>query len=121
MSLLDVIKRASVDAIEAANPVAVLFGVVTKTAPLEINVEQRFTLTEEFLVFTERIRRYQVNIEHTHPSGIGIGPAPEQRVVVRHGLSVGDKVVLLRVQGGQKYVVLDKIVDSLDTVEFVFG
>lgn len=98
MSLLDVIKQASVDAVEAANPVAVLFGVVTKTSPLEINVEQRFTLTEEFLVFTERVRRYEVDI------------------TVRCGLKVGDKVLLLRVQGGQKYVVLDKIVDTLDPI-----
>ena len=72
------------DVIEAANPVAVMVGTITKTNPLEVNIDQRFTVDADFLIFTEIFN---------------------QRVLQR-----GDKVILLRVQGGQQYVILDKVV-----------
>lgn len=73
MGLLETIKKAGLDAVDAENPVKVVFGEVTKTNPLEVNVEQRFTLSADFLVLTES---------------------------VRDGLQTGDRVVMLRVQGG---------------------
>lgn len=33
----------------------------------------------------------------------------KKEIVLHHNLSVGDKVVLLRQQGGQKYIVIDRI------------
>lgn len=84
MALVNLIKQASMGAFENSNPVAIMFGTITRTNPLEVNVEQRFTLTRDFLIFTEIFN---------------------QRVLQR-----GDKVILLRVQGGQQYVVLDRVV-----------
>lgn len=83
MGLLDVIKEVGVGAVEASSPVMVAYGTVIQSSPIEINVDQRFTLESDFLVKTEKTK----NIE------------------------VGDKVILLRVQGGQQYVVLDKVVE----------
>lgn len=97
MSLVDLIKQASLGAVEAANPVAVLFGTVTKTNPLEVNVDQRFTLTNEFLIVPEQLTEYRVTING-------------QNVIIRRGLNVGDKVLLLRMQGGHRYVILDRVV-----------
>ena|SRR5690625_1086984 len=97
MSLLETIKRAGVAAVNADNPVAVLFGNVAQTNPLSVDVHQRLTLTEDFLVVPESLTRYVVTIEG-------------QDVVIRVGLQTGDRVILLRVQGGQRYVVLDKVV-----------
>lgn len=84
MSLIDLIKTVAVKAVEATNPVNVLFGTVVSESPLEIQIHQRLKLTEEFLVITERVT--QANLKRA------------------------DKVVLLRVQGGQQFVVLDKVV-----------
>lgn len=83
MGLLDTIKRAGVGAVEAGNPVAILYGSITQRIPLEVNVDQRFTLTEEFFVIPERV---------------------SQMV-----LEPGDKLLLLRVQGGQSYIILDRV------------
>ena len=113
------IKQAGIDAQNATNPTAILFGSVTKVNPLEVNVDQRFTLTEDFLVLTERIARYEVSLKHGHQyedvsdAGSTQRTTDEQLVpnmIVRHGLIVGDKVILLRVQGGQQYVIMDKAV-----------
>lgn len=97
MALVNLIKQASMGAFESSNPVAVLFGTVVKANPLEVNVEQRFTLTRDFLVLTERLTEYRVTVEG-------------QQITIRRGLQTGDKVILLRVQGGQQYVVWDRVV-----------
>lgn len=114
MSLVNLIRQASLGAIEAGQPVAVMFATVMKIDPLEVNVEQRFTLTSDFLIVPESLMRYEVDISHTHsvPGGSTGGMQPEEtsKVVVRKGLEVGDKVMLLRIQGGRQFVVLDKVV-----------
>jgi len=97
MSLVNLIKQASMGAFESSNPVAVMFGTVTKANPLEVNVEQKFTLTRDFLVLTERLTEYKTTIAG-------------QEIVIRKGLQAGDKVILLRVQGGQQYIVWDRVV-----------
>ena len=97
MSLANLIRQASMGAFEASNPVMVMFGTITKTNPLEVNVEQRFTLSRDFLILTERLTEYKVKVNG-------------QDVVIRRGLQVGDKVLLLRIQGGRQYVVWDRVV-----------
>lgn len=84
--MLDVIKQAALDVIEASNPVAIQFGTVSSISPLEISVDQRLILSEAFLIVPESI--------------------------VSVGLAQGDSVLLLRVQGGQQFVVLDKVVSG---------
>lgn len=82
MSLTAIIKRAAKEQAESAQPVAVLYGTVTGHAPLEVNVEQRFTLSADFIVVPEH---------------------------VGDGLQAGDRVVLLRVAGGRQYIVLGRL------------
>ncbi len=112
-SLLNVIKQAGIHAVEAGNPVAVMFGLVTGTDPLEVNVDQRFTLTADFLILPERLARYEIDLHHSHTYSEGTtGAALTDKIVIRAGLQTGDKVVLVRMQGGQKFMILDKVVSG---------
>ncbi|ANY76634.1 hypothetical protein BBD41_19240 [Paenibacillus ihbetae] len=95
--MLDIIKKASLSAVGSTNPVSVLYGTVTSVNPLEVNVDQRFSLTEDFLVIGESMTEYKLNIDG-------------QDVLIRKGLELGDTVLLLRYQGGQTYLVLDRLV-----------
>ena len=81
--LLQSIKQAAVEAVEAANPCAVVYGTVKNTAPLTIAVDQKITLTSVFLAVTQ---------------------------TAKDNINSGDKVVMVRVQGGQQYLVIDKVV-----------
>ncbi|WP_337100933.1 DUF2577 domain-containing protein [Paenibacillus sp. YIM B09110] len=101
MALLDSIKKAGAAAYAAGNPMAVLVGKVTNLNPLEVNVDPRFTLPEDFLILPESLTRFEVDLGESATGG---------KVVIRKGLEAGDAVLLLRVQGGQQYVVLDKLV-----------
>ncbi|MCM3701421.1 DUF2577 domain-containing protein [Paenibacillus macerans] len=153
MALENTLRELAQVANSATNPVNVLFGTVTKTNPLEVNVDQRFTLDEDFLIVTEGLTRYEIDLRHRHTFDGGVtssalqtpldlkhnhkiedvatsdaledpinlrhshtygggdtGDALPDKIVIREGLKVGDAVLLLRVQGGQQYVVWDKVI-----------
>ncbi|RJX40864.1 DUF2577 domain-containing protein [Paenibacillus pinisoli] len=123
--LLSLIKQAAAGAVDATSPAAVMFGLITDDNPLEVNVDQRFSLPADFLIVPESLTRLELPLYHTHQytDTSDSGPAtkttsaalPEEPVVIRRGLKKGDKVVLLRVQGGQQYLILDRMVSGNDT------
>lgn len=115
--LINLIKQAAVEAVRADDPTEVLFGVVTGVNPLEVNIDQKMTLQAPMLILTNNVRDYTVEVDviwstrssgdpaHSHPvSGRKI-------MTVHNGLKLGEKVLLIKMQGGQKYIVLDRVVD----------
>jgi len=123
--LLNTIKKAAEDAIRAGNPAAIMFGIVTKKEPLEVRVDQRLILPAALLLVPESLTHFEIKLQHTHQytdsseSGTttrATQPAlPAEPIVIRRGLEVGDSVLLLRVQGGQQFVILDRVVSGNDT------
>lgn len=97
MALLESIKKAGAAAYAAGNPLAVMVGKVIQINPLEVNVDQRFTLSEDFLIIPESLVKYEIELQTS------------EKLVIRTGLEAGDAVLMLRVQGGQQFVVLDKV------------
>ncbi|MGO4181381.1 DUF2577 domain-containing protein [Paenibacillus sp. TAF43_2] len=97
MALLESIKKAGAAAYAAGNPLAVMVGKVIQINPLEVNVDQRFTLSEDFLIIPESLVKYETQLQTS------------EKLVIRTGLEAGDAVLMLRVQGGQQFVVLDKV------------
>lgn len=82
--LLRVVKQASRETEQAGRPVQVCFGRVTQAEPLKIMVEQKLVLGKAQLVLSGTV-----------------GSAT---------LAAGEEVILLRMQGGQKFIVLDRMV-----------
>lgn len=83
--MLEQIKRISKQTGEAETPTRFLFGTVTKLSPLTVFVDSRFYLSSAALV---RLK------ESEQAAG---------------ALAIGDKVVLLRNQGGQQYLILGRV------------
>lgn len=61
-NLIETIKKISQGAEEASAPSDVLYGVVTNIGPLEITVEQKLVLTQEFLILTKNVKDYTVDV-----------------------------------------------------------
>lgn len=101
-SLVEMIQKISKRAVEESQPVAIVYGTVTGTDPLKINIEQKLTLEIAHLVLTNNVQDYMV--EMSIEGGI------KRNYTVHNKLQEGDTVILLRQQGGQKYIVLDKAV-----------
>lgn len=114
-NLIQIIKQAAMEAVEASSPTKILFGTVVTTSPLSIKIDQKFTIPEEFLVLTRNVMDYTIEMtvdhvtekeeEHSHAY------KGKKKFTIHNGLKIGDKVILLQEQGGQKYVVLDKVGD----------
>lgn len=60
--IIEVIKKASLEAMEQGSPSDVLFGTVISTSPLQIQVEQKLILTKEFLILTKNVMDYDVQV-----------------------------------------------------------
>ncbi len=51
MGMIDTIKKASMGAVGASNPVNISFGEVVSTNELKIKVDQKLILDKDFLLF----------------------------------------------------------------------
>ena len=83
-NLTQLIKKIAEDARKAAKPCNIVIGTVLKVTPLKIKVNQKLILTGEFLYLTETVSDKKI--------------------------SKDDKVVMIRADGGQKYLVVDRMV-----------
>lgn len=116
------IKKAAIEAQESTKPVEICFGKVTSASPLKILVEQKLPLGEGQLILTRNVTDFvtEVTVDWaTEDKGGGSGYASyethkhpikgRKKITVHNGLVVGDEVILIRQQGGQKYIVVDRI------------
>ena len=125
--LLKVMKQTAKDTEHASCPVKVCFGKVVSVSPLKIQVEQKITLGKAQLVLTKNVTDHEVEMTvsewETEETSGGSGDSSfathkhgfdsnKKRTTIHNALKVGEGVVLLREQGGQKYIVLDKVVTT---------
>lgn len=102
-SLVKVMKQAGTQAVIAGGPVTVCFGKVMNTEPLQVLVDQKMTLGAAQLVLTRNVTDYEVNVTVEWESG------GKKKMMIHNSLVSGDEVVLLRQQGGQKYIIVDRV------------
>lgn len=138
MDMLKLIKQAGMQAVEQSAPAAVQLGTVRQINPLIITVEQHLDIPAEFLLLTDNVRDHWVDttVDHftendayldtTHAHTRNPPEAGEDSFdsthkhaykgrkpfLVHYGLQVGEQVILLRVQGGQKFIVLNRVVSA---------
>lgn len=136
--LLQSIKRAAHEANEASQPSDFCFGKVISIAPLQILVEQKMTLGAAQLVLTRNVTDFMTKVsfdwttdnattKHTHEVENVDDASMEldceeveqkhahtiggtKSIIIHNALQTGDEVVLLKRKGGQKYLVIDRVV-----------
>jgi hypothetical protein len=124
--MVELIKQAALEASEAGKPTKSVFGEVITVDPLSINIEQKLTLPAEFFILTRAVLNHYVDISVSHITedrGGGSGdPAfashnhdytGVKKIMIHNGLQIGEQVILIQVQGGQKYIVLDRVFDHI--------
>lgn len=108
------INQAAIGAYNSMKPLEVLYGTVSSAAPLNITIDQKTTLIQEQLVLTRNVTDYDVNMTVNHNTetaeGHSHGYAGTKTFTVINALQEGEKVVLLKIQGGQEYLVWDRVV-----------
>lgn len=100
-NFLELMKVAAREMMDSQKLVMAIAGTVLTTSPLKIQIDQKLTLEADELVLLRTVKNYQTQIY--------IPNYGTQTCTVKNELSAGDTVLLLRWQGGQKYIVLDKV------------
>lgn len=141
VEVLEAMKQMSVDAQNSQKPVIVLFGQVLSVKPLQIKVNQKQTIKEDALILTHAVKDYEVDIEvshytvnddflqtmHDHPNVAANSfdshhkhaYKGRKKIKIYNGLKVGENVMMLRQNGGSRYIVLDRIEDPETEGEWI--
>lgn len=142
--MVELIKKAAVEAVEASKPAGIVFGTVVAVNPLKISVEQKLPLEEEDLILTDNVIDYDTELSFNDPTIeqlVKVGDNPiaknailtknpqtptetttpvilegqlkfmnkiKHKITIYNALKIGERVLMLRVQGGQQYVVLNR-------------
>lgn len=109
--------------IDATKPMNLAFGEVRSTSPLRVLVDQKLELTEEFLVLTRNVMDYDLEMTVNHQTEFSAGGSGDASYAshshgytgrkvfrIHNALVTGDIVMMLRDNGGQRYVIIDKVV-----------
>lgn len=100
---VSLIKRAALDAVEAQKPAGVYSGTVIGVNPLKVQLNQKIELDDDMLIIPQHLTNYKVDI---------VMDGYTRDCTVKNALKIGDAVVMVRVQGGQKYLIVDKAVST---------
>lgn len=95
------IKKASIDAVDARQDCDYIYGTVTSIDPLTISIMQGLELYKEQLILTMNVTNHKSKI---------ILDDETKTITIKNALEVGETVIMLRKKGGQKYLVLDRVV-----------
>lgn len=141
-ALAQIIKSLAAGQMQANRPMNICYGTVLTEEPnLSIQIEQKRVLTKEFLVLTRHVTDHNVDMTVDHMTEDTDTPNTENKsggqgdaafmshnhamphkhpykgrktFLVHEKLLAGEKVVLASMQGGQEFIVLDRIWSNLD-------
>lgn len=98
-----------------------LIGIVETVNPLSIRIDQKETLTEDFLILTDLVRDFDVDITVNHTTENRAGGSGDaeyeshnhayngrKRITIHNGLKPGESVILIQQSGGQEFIVLSR-------------
>lgn len=129
MELKDIIQKIVTQTLDAMQPTDLRIGTVNSADPLEITINPAMApLRRKVLYLTEAVVEKKIPIlRHSHacPEGVTTDallendvicredgdplPVADGYIILNRALAVGDRVLLLRVQGGQRFVVLSRV------------
>lgn len=127
MELIDALHQISQQSQKAMQPTELVIGTVTGISPLEITSNTAMApLREAVLYLTANVVEKKIPIlQHTHTTPEGTTssaldsiaclengealPVENGYIILNRALEVGDKVLMMKVQHGQKFVVLSRV------------
>lgn len=95
--IIDSLRRVVETTVDAMDLLDLGYATVESISPLSLSIKKtNLKVTEPVAVMSDNVRYRSVNVQG-------------QRVVINPGLSVGDKVIFLKANAGQNYVVISKV------------
>ncbi|KOP78749.1 phage portal protein [Lysinibacillus sp. FJAT-14745] len=98
--ILKLIKRIAIDAVNSQKLSNIVYGTVISISPLKVQIDQKLILEEVHLKLTRAVQDYEVEMS--------VSNGAKQIYKIYNGLVQDDKVTMIRAQGGQQYIIIDK-------------
>ena len=137
---LGVMKSVAGNVQKNSELVNLVFGKVETIEPLTIRVDAQTLLIEKELILTHLVRDYEVDIEvshqtvnddilntlHNHP-GVPDNSFDShhyhayqgrKKIKIYQGLQIGEGVLMIKEQGGQRHVIIDRLDDPIVSGEW---
>lgn len=131
-NLVQVIQQIAEKTNKTGKPTGIVYGEVMTVDPLSIQVEQKLTLPAEFFKLTNAVRDHYVDITVSHVTEDRAGGSSaasfashnhdysgRKKILVHNGLRVGEQVILIQAQGGQDFIILDRVFDLITEGEWL--
>lgn len=93
---IETIRRIVVQTVASMKLEKVFTGTVQSINPIRVFIDAKMTLPSECLIVPSYLKPFEAYTETEYPV----------KVKIDNALKNGDKVVLLRMQGGQKFVIM---------------
>lgn len=119
--IVSIIKEIASTVIQNGEPMEAIVGEVVSASPLEIKIDPKLTIPEENIVLTKNTSEWtmEMSVDHVTENRSGGGGYAEfashnheykgrKKYLVHNQLVVGDKVIMLKETGGQRYIALDR-------------
>lgn len=140
--MIDAIKEIVEKLLERKKMTKLEYGIVESIDPLTIRVDAKKLLQAEDLILSHLVRDYYVDItvqhstdsiygswdtNHDHPNvSKNVIPIDHEheykgrkKILIHNGLLTGEKVVMIRQEGGQIYYILDRVDDPIIEGEWI--
>ena len=109
--MLEAVKLLAYDVLQQENIADICYGTVTAIEPLKIMLEQKLELTEEFLVLSQNVVKHYESFYMRKKNSNGEWEHYE--IIIEKELKKGERVILMKMTGGQRYVVLDRVGEEM--------
>ena len=119
--IVNIIKEIASTVIQNGEPMEVIVGEVVSASPLEIKIDPKLTIPEENVILTKNTSEWtmEMSVDHVTENRSGGGGYAEfashnheykgrKKYLIHNQLVVGDKVIMLKETGGQRYIALDR-------------
>jgi hypothetical protein len=117
--LIPLIKQAAKNMIDNEQLCDLRYGRVVSTSPLKVKVTDQFIIPSSLLIVPQHLTNYKVNVnvgwttnENDEPETVDPHDhdiSGTKTMTIYNALQIGDKVALLRKQGGNSYFILDRV------------
>lgn len=119
MELKDVLYQMMDQSRQASQPAELKIGTVTAAAPLTVSINPAMAPIQNSLLYLtsavveRKISPLVAGLDDVVCTENGTAlPADSTGITINRALQVGDRVLLLRVQNGQKYIVLSRVFEG---------
>ncbi len=89
----------------------IVFGKVVSVSPLNVQYSNNLILVPGLLKIARSVTKYKVKLTYKDKDN-GSDRERTEEVEIDNSLKPGDGVVMVRRDGGQEFVIIDKVVDA---------